>query len=168
MVRKSLIAVASAAALIAGGGFMTIGGSAQEEMSPHSSRASNRGSRCSEATIRGTYGMQMQGTTALPPAQGGGLQTVVGVLLRTYDGAGAFTQVDNIHGSVTGIEPDRPGAGTYQVNDDCSGVTLFQPAPGVTIEERMVIVDHGAEIRTIASSPLSTMVSTVGKRIDNR
>ena len=71
------------------------------------------------------------------------MQAVIGVVLRTYDGAGAFTQVDNIKGSVTGIVPDRPGSGTYQVNADCSAVTLFQPGPGITLEERMVIVDHG-------------------------
>ena len=79
--------------------------------------------------------------------------TVIGVVVRTYDGAGTVHQVDNIKGSVTGIVPDRPGDGTYQVNEDCSGVTLFQPGPGITLEERMVIVDHGNEIRTIVSSP---------------
>ena len=110
----------------------------------------------------------MQGTNPLPPAQGGGSQAVIGVVLRTYDGAGNFTQVDNIKGAVTGIVPDRPGAGTYQVNADCSGITLFQPAPGITIEERMVIVDHGNEIFTIVSNPLASMVSTVQKRIDHR
>lgn len=90
------------------------------------------------------------------------------MVVRTYDGAGTFHQVDNIKGSVTGIVPDRPGAGTYQVNDDCSGVTLFQPGPGITLEERMVIVDHGDEVRTIVSSPLTVMISTVQKRIDHR
>ena len=87
------------------------------------------------------------------------------MVVRTYDGAGTFHQVDNIKGSVTGIVPDRPGDGTYQVNDDCSGVTLFQPGPGITLEERMVIVDHGNEIRTIVSSPQAVMISTVQKRI---
>jgi hypothetical protein len=33
---------------------------------------------------------------------------------------GNFTQVDNIHGSVTGWVPNRPGSGTYQVNPDCT------------------------------------------------
>ena len=107
----------------------------------------------------------MQGTNPVPPPLGGGIQTVIGVVVRTYDGAGTFHQVDNIKGSVTGIVPDRPGDGTYQVNDDCSGVTLFQPGPGITLEERMVIVDHGNEIRTIVSSPQAVMISTVQKRI---
>ena len=110
----------------------------------------------------------MQGTNPVPPPLGGGIQTVNGVVIRTYDGAGTFTQVDNIKGSVTGIVPDRPGSGTYQVNADCSGVTLFQPGPGLTIEERMVIVDRANEIRTIVSSPLGVMVSSVQQRIDRR
>ena len=100
--------------------------------------------------------------------QGGGTQTLIGVVVRTYHGDGTFSQVDNIKGSGTGIVPDRPGSGTYQVNPDCSGVTLFQPEPGITIEERMVIVDRGNEIRSIVSSPLAVMVSPEQKRIDHR
>ena len=113
------------------------------------------------------YGIQMQGTQPVPPPQGGGTQTLIGVVVRTYHGDGTFGQVDNIKGSVTGLVPDRPGSGTYQVNSDCSGVTLFQPGPGITIEERMVIVDRGNEIRSIVSSPLAVMVSTEQKRIDH-
>jgi len=123
------------------------------------------GFRCTAATIRGTYGGQMQGTN---PAPGGGTQTVTGVIIRTYDGAGTFTQTDNIKGSITGMVPDRSGSGTYQVNPDCSGMTLFQPGPGITLEERMVIVNHGNEIRTIVSSPLQVMATSVQKRIDRR
>jgi hypothetical protein len=123
------------------------------------------GFRCTAATIRGTYGGQMQGTNFVP---GGGAQAVIGVIIRTYDGVGNFTQVDNIKGSITGIVPDRPGSGTYQVNPDCTGITLFQPGPGITLEERLVIVDHGNEIRSIVSSPLPVMVSSVQKRIDHR
>ena len=159
MLRKARITIATGVLLISASGSMGPGGNAV---------AQEPGFRCTEATIRGTYGGQMQGTSPVPPPQGGGTQSVIGVIVRTYDGAGTFTQVDNIKGSVTGIVPDRPGSGTYQVNADCSGVTLFQPGPGITIEERMVIVDHGKEIRTIVSSPLASMVSSVQKRIDHR
>jgi hypothetical protein len=34
------------------------------------------------------------------------------------------------------------------------------------IEERIVIVDGGNELDSITTSPLSSMVSTVGKRIN--
>jgi hypothetical protein len=123
---------------------------------------------CTDATIRGTYGIQMQGTGPVPPPVGG-TQTLIGVVRRTYDGMGNFPQTDNIHGSVTGWVPDRPGSGTYQVNANCTAATQFQPGPGAPlIEERIVIVDGGNELDSITTSPLSLMVSTVGKRIDPR
>jgi hypothetical protein len=127
-----------------------------------------RGSKCSDQTVRGTYAIQMQGTRPVPLAVGGDVEAVIGVIIRTYDGAGGFTQIDNVKGSVTGIEPDRPGSGTYQVNEDCTGTTRFQPGPGPMIEERMVIVDAGREIRSITASPLPVMVSTVQLRIERR
>lgn len=121
---------------------------------------------CNNRTIKGTYGIQMQGTRPIPG--GTGIETLIGVVTRTYDGAGNFTQVDNIKGSVTGIVPDRPGSGTYEVNADCTGTTSFVPGPGISIEERFVIVDYGHEIRSITSSPPPLMTSTTGKRIGLR
>jgi len=128
------------------------------------------GQTCSTRTIRGDFGIQMQGTRPVPPPTGG-IETVVGVVLRNYDGDGNFTQFDNIKGSVTGIVPDRPGAGTYEVNPDCTGVTYFQPDPnnpGLVIKEKLIILEKGQEIRTIAESPAPLMVSSVGKRINRR
>ena len=119
------------------------------------------GKACSNASLRGTYGIQMQGTRPAP----GGTETLIGVVVRHYDGEGGVTQVDNIKGSITGIVPDRPGTGTYQVNDDCSVVVDFQPAPGVLIQERMVIVDHGHELRSITVVPAQVMVTSVQIRM---
>jgi hypothetical protein len=120
---------------------------------------------CSAMTIRGDYGIQFQGTR---PAPGGSMETVIGVVHRTYDGEGNVDQVDNVKGSVTGITPDRRGFGTYEVFADCTGIARFQPGPGILIEERMVIVDHGREIRTITASPAAVMVTSVQRRIDTR
>jgi hypothetical protein len=120
---------------------------------------------CSARTLKGMYGVQMQGSRPLP---GGGTEQVIGIVTRTYDGAGRFTQVDNIKGATTGIVPNRPGSGTYVVNADCTGSTLFQPGPGVSIEEHMVIVDYGYEVRSITVSPAANMVTTIGKRIGLR
>jgi hypothetical protein len=171
MLRNAWVTMGMIALIVGGGGLMSSGGSAvaQQEVasSDETSWRAPRARHCSEATIRGTYGAQMQGTNPVPPPIGG-TQTVIGVVLRTYDGAGSFTQVDNVKGSVTGIVPDRPGSGTYRVNPDCTGITLFQPGPNVTLEERLVIVDHGDEIRSIVSSPQEVMVSTVQRRIDRR
>jgi hypothetical protein len=159
MARKMWITVVVGLIALGGGGRVGAGvGTAGQEASPH----------CSDATLRGTYGAQMQGTRPVPPPAGGGIETVIGVVVRTYDGAGRFTQIDNVKGSITGIVPDRPGAGTYHVNADCTAVTQFVPGPGILIEERMVIVDHGDEIRSIVSSPLPVMVTSVQRRMDHR
>jgi hypothetical protein len=112
--------------------------------------------QCSNATLRGTYGIQMRGT-----------QDLIGVVIRTYDGLGNFTQIDNVKGSVTGWVPDRPGSGTYQVNPDCTAVTYFVPGPGAPlIEERVMIVDAGRETYSMTATPAPLMVTTVGKRIN--
>jgi hypothetical protein len=108
----------------------------------------------------------MQGTQPIPG--GSGTQAVIGVVIRTYDGAGNFTQVDNIKGSVTGIVPNREGFGTYQVSPDCSAIAQFVPGPGLSIEERMVIVDGGREVRTMTSSPAAVMVTAVHQRVAPR
>jgi hypothetical protein len=120
---------------------------------------------CSEATLEGTYGIQMQGTRTLP---NGVTESLVGVAVRTYDGDGTFSQIDNIKGSVTGIVPDRPGGGTYEVTEDCRVVAQLQPAPGILIEERMVVVHDGSEVRSMTASPAGIMVTAVGKRMDRR
>jgi len=90
---------------------------------------------------------------------------VTGVVLRTYDGQGRFTQIDNVKGSVTGVVPDRPGSGTYEVNPDCTGTVRFQPGPGILIEERLVIVDSGDEIRTAVMVPAGVMVMGIHRRV---
>jgi hypothetical protein len=132
-------------------------------------RPSVGGFECSDATIRGTWGTHMQGTGPVPPPLGGGIQNLVGVVTRTYDGMGNFTQIDNVHGSVTGWVPDRPGSGTYQVNPDCTFATQFVPGPGApVIEERGVIVELGNELHSATVTPTETMVSAHSQRIDRR
>jgi hypothetical protein len=120
---------------------------------------------CSAATLQGDYGIQIQGTR---PAPGGLTESVIGVVLRSYDGQGSFTQVDNVKGSITGTVPDRPGFGTYDVNPDCTGIVRLQPGPGVFIEERLVVVADGREIRTAVMVPAGVMVTGVHERIHSR
>jgi archaellin len=124
-----------------------------------------RGKECSEATVRGDYGIQIQGTR---PAPGGLIESVIGIVLRSYDGHGNFSQVSNVKGSITGTVPDSQGVGTYEVNADCTGIVRFQPAPGVLIEERLVIVDNGREIRTAVMVPAAVMITGVHQRVHSR
>jgi hypothetical protein len=120
---------------------------------------------CSEATVRGDYGIQIQGTR---PAPGGLTESVVGVVFRTYDGQGNFDQVSNVKGSITGTVPDSQGFGTYEVNPDCTGIIRFQPGPGILIEERLVIVDDGREIRAAVMVPTAVVITSVHQRIHRR
>jgi hypothetical protein len=90
---------------------------------------------------------------------------VIGVVVRLYDGNGHVTQVDNIKGSVSGWFPDRFGAGTYHVNDDCSVVIDFEPVPGLFVQERAVIVDNGRELRSIVTTPADFMITAIHQRI---
>jgi hypothetical protein len=118
---------------------------------------------CSDSLVRGTYALQMQGTR--PAFPGGPTETVIGVVVRLYDGNGHVTQVDNIKGSVSGWFPDRFGAGTYHVNDDCSVVIDFEPVPGLFVQERAVIVDNGRELRSIVTTPADFMNTAIHQRI---
>ncbi|HVS16397.1 MAG TPA: hypothetical protein VMV46_20985 [Thermoanaerobaculia bacterium] len=129
-----------------------------------SSRAAEESRRqCNDNTLRGTWGIQIEGTR--PSSPGGPVETVVGVVIRQYDGAGTFTQIDNVKGSITGITPDRPGLGTYAVHPDCRVVVVLEPAPGVLIEERLVIVDGGRGAFGVTVQPPPIAVNSVHRRI---
>src|SRR5215467_3119188 len=63
---------------------------------------------CSNSSLRGNFGFQFTGTII-------GLGPIGGVGVATYDGAGNFTQIDNV--SINGFPAivNRPGSGTYSV-----------------------------------------------------
>ena len=147
------------AVAVAMGGAQLVGASGQDKDDHRDGRP------CSRATIRGDYGIQIQGTR---PAPGGLTESVIGVVLRNYDGRGNISQVDNVKGSITGIVPDRQGFGTYEVSGDCTGVARFEPGPGILLEERVVIVDNGREIRTMVLAPAGVMITGVHQRIHTR
>src|SRR5688572_8650626 len=56
---------------------------------------------CNNKLLKGTYGLQMQGTRPVPG--GTGLEPVIGIVVRTFDGRGNFTQLDNIKGALSGF-----------------------------------------------------------------
>ena len=159
MRRTAWVVTAAVTAAVVVGGARIMGADGQEN-GDH-----GRGKQCSEATVRGDYGIQIQGTR---PAPGGLIESVIGIVLRNYDGHGSFSQVSNVKGSLTGTVPDSQGFGTYEVNADCTGVVRFQPAPGVLLEERLVIVDDGREIRTAVMVPTAVMITGVHQRIHTR
>jgi len=158
MQRMGWAVTAAAAAAVAIGGARVMGADEQDD-------ERGRWQPCSEATVRGDYGIQIQGTR---PAPGGLTESVIGVLHRTYDGHGNFTQVSNLKGSITGTNPDSQSVGTYEVNADCTGIIRAQPLPGILIEERLVIVDNGREIRAAVMTPTAVVITSVHQRIHRR
>ena len=54
------------------------------------------------------------------------------------------------------------------MNADCTGIIRFQPAPGILIEERLVIVDDGREIRAAVMVPTAVAITSVHQRIHGR
>ncbi len=155
----TLATACAVAVAVAIGGAQLVGANGQDNDDHRDGRP------CTEATIRGDYGIQIQGTG---PAPGGLTESVIGVVHRTYDGRGNIEQVDNVKGSITGIVPDRQGFGAYHVNPDCTGIARFEPGPGIVIQERLVIVDNGREIRSMVFSPASRMITGVHQRIHTR
>ena len=127
------------------------------------SRAEEARRGCSERTLKGTYSIQIQGTQPAGPS--GPTESVVGVVIRDYDGRGTFTQVDNVKGSISGWAPDREGFGTYEVNPDCTAVVYLEPAPGIVLEERLVIVNGGREAFGAVTQLALVMVTSVHRRI---
>jgi hypothetical protein len=157
MGRGAVVVGVGVALVVTSAGKWGVGAQAKEE--PKRNRA------CNVATIRGTYGIQITGTR---PAPNGQIESVIGVAIRHYDGQGHFEQVGNVKGSISGFSPDQPGDGTYQVNEDCSGVAEAQVSPTVLLEDRFAIVDDGNEIRSMVSAPAPVMVTGVYKRTNTR
>src|SRR5437763_479691 len=127
--------------------------------------ADGEGRGCSNATLRGNYGFILTGTSASgpPPAP---LQQVIGVGMVHFDGIGNFTQTDNIHGSITGFTaPDRPGSGTYSIKEDCTGISTLFITGQAPVERRFVVVDEGKELRTVVTSPGTTMVTATARKL---
>jgi len=121
---------------------------------------------CSNATLSGDYGLLISGVR--PTTAGGPTEAMIGTLIRSFDGHGNFTQVNNVHGATSGWVADRPGSGTYSINPDCTGVVRlrlegvpFQP------EERIVVVDDGNGIFGATSQPAPRMVTQMARKISN-
>jgi hypothetical protein len=121
------------------------------------------GRGCSLATLKGTYGSILTGIKPAGPPPAASEQ-MIGVALTTYDGQGHSTGVDNIHSALSGVTTDRPGTGTYTVNEDCSGTGILLKAGAPPLELRFVIVDKGKEIRGIVVSP-ATMVTFNARKL---
>jgi hypothetical protein len=116
---------------------------------------------CSDATLRGDYGLLASGTRPFPP--GGALERFVALALWTFDGNGTFSQQPGgvFKGERSGVNPD-PGevAGSYHIEANCTGrLLLYVPDLPFPIEYAFVAVDNAREIRATVLSPASNLVS---------
>jgi hypothetical protein len=130
------------------------GATAQEE--------EGRNPACSNATLRGDYGILVSGIRQAGP---GATEMFISVALRTYDGHGSFTQIGDAHGQLTGASRNGHLTGTYNVNPNCTGTTTIffpgAPSPG---ETSIVIVDRGKEVKEVVMSPQTNLVTAVQRR----
>jgi len=132
---------------------------------PRSVIADDDGRRgaCSNATLRGDYGLLVSGIRGAGPGRS---ESFVGTGIHTYDGHGGFTGMDSTHGQLTGADRNRPVTGTYEVNADCTGAAmLFISGVPFPIETTFVIVDNGEEVKEAVMSPPPNLVTAVQRRI---
>jgi hypothetical protein len=124
--------------------------------------------RCNLETLRGAYGVQWVGTRPVLGSPSTS-EPFTGIAIRTFDGAGTFTQVSNVKGLVGGLEPENiESVGTYDVNEDCSGTaTLFVPG-GPIVTAGFVIVDGGDEVLQSVMTPVAIFNAAVTKSIHKR
>jgi hypothetical protein len=117
------------------------------------------GRRCSNATLSGNYGAQIEGTLYIPT----GPNPPIKVELRTismghYDGAGNVTFSDHV--VVDGNPPPeewRQASGTYSVNPDCTGSFSVFTAPAFPpIVVYFVVVKHGTQIHGVTNGSAIT------------
>lgn len=137
--RKLVVSVAAAAALAA----------ALMLTKPAAATAhEEEGVRCSNRTLRGNYGFNIDGQI-FPP--GAPALVLRGVAMTHFDGRGNLDQVD--HTTFNGVPRWagwRPAVGNYQINADCTGTAQIIPSDGSpTLNLHLVVFDRGRQVRTI-------------------
>jgi hypothetical protein len=118
-------------------------------------RDDDRVRSCNNRTLAGDYGFVFSGTLLDQPT--------VGTAIRTYDGRGHFTQIDNEHSNF-GTVTDRPAEGTYDVRANCTG-TMTVMLPDGVIVSTFVIVGDGHDVKEAVMSPPPAFVTAIQTRI---
>jgi hypothetical protein len=98
--------------------------------------------------VRGDYAITFSGNVLMPAV---GPVATLGVI--SLDGSGGFTITDTA--SFAGAIIDRVGAGTVNLNSNCTGdatVTYTVGQPGRTATFNFVVLDGGNEIELISTT----------------
>ena len=123
------------------------------------SEASEGHKGCSNRTIFGNYGFQIEGTILGPNLP---LRTLS---LEHFNGAGSLTTLDHV--VVDGNPPEeewRPGTGTYTVNADCTGSASIDVAPGnPPLNFHFLVVDSGRQILLVVDGGA---IRGIGSRVE--
>jgi hypothetical protein len=121
-------------------------------------------SGCSNGSLRGSYGFQIKGTIV-------GFGPIGGVARLVFDGAGNFTQTDNVTVNGFPIVPNRPGNGTYIVNPDCTGTQTLNTG-GQVLHTSFVLAENGKEVFDIVTDLTDPhlvnphlVITGIGKRV---
>jgi hypothetical protein len=109
---------------------------------------------CSTASLRGTFGFTATGTVD-------GIGPVARVGWETFDGNGNASGAATT--SVNGTIYDSTFTATYTVSPNCTGTFAEQDSAIGPVNDDIVIVDAGQEIRAISADPGAT-VTAVWKR----
>jgi hypothetical protein len=114
---------------------------------------------CSNRSILGKYGFQIEGTILGPNL------TLRTLSLQNFDGMGNLTSVDHV---VLGGEPPaeewRSTTGTYSINPDCTGsASLAVDAGRPPLNYHLIVVDRGRQILLVVDG---AAVRGVGTRIE--
>jgi hypothetical protein len=115
------------------------------------------GKRCSEQTLSGNYGAQIEGTLYIPNGPNPPLKVDLRTIsMEHYDGEGNVTFFDHV---VVDGNPaqEKEASGTYMVNPNCTGTFRVDTAPGLPpLEVYFVVVKRGTEIHGVTNGSAIT------------
>ena len=115
---------------------------------------------CSNRTLLGDYGFQIEGTILGPN------YTLRTLTLTHFYGNGKQTGVDHVN--VNGMLPEeewRPSSGTYSVNPDCTGSASIAVPPGARpLNYHFVVVNHGQKILLVVDG--NAAIRGIGYKVD--
>ena len=109
--------------------------------------------RCNNASLRGSYAFQVDGTNVNGP--------FAAVGKNSYDGKGQLKGVITI--SSNGVIIPATYTGTYTLNADCTGIKSAALDIGLTVNFSFVVDSNLREIRMIVTDPGFTVSGTARK-----
>lgn len=119
-------------------------------------------SGCSLSSLKGSYGLDRQGTLVtsilgLPaPAPWGE------VAFEDFDGAGTFSGKATVDAG--GVVVSGTVTGTYTVNRDCTGTKTVKTSIGVTVHEAIIVTGGGQRMIGTQTDPWA-VVQTKAEKI---